>query len=61
MRAAVESGALPAERLASYHKLLREIEVAAAKTDVHLRAKEKRKWKEISRAVRDFKRRSDRE
>ena len=45
VRAAVESGALPPERLASYHKLLREAQVAAAKTDARLRAAEDRKSK----------------
>lgn len=52
--AAVESGALPPDRLASYHKLLREAEVVAAKTDVRLRAEEERKSKAIAKAVKDF-------
>ena len=47
--AAIESGELPAERLASYHKLLREARAAAMKTDVHLRAEETRKWKVITK------------
>lgn len=51
--AAVESGTLPLERLASYHKLLREAQVAAAKTDVHLRAEEERKWKIIRKAAKE--------
>lgn len=50
--AAVESGALPAERLHSYHKLLREAQVAAMKTDPRLRAEEVRKWKLIQKAAR---------
>ena len=46
---AIESGELPGERLASYHKLLREARAAAMKTDVHLRAEETRKWKVITK------------
>ena len=37
VQAAVESGMLPPERLASYHKLMREAQVAAVKVDVRLR------------------------
>jgi len=54
VRAAVESGQLPASRLANYHKLLREAEVAAMKTDSRLRAEEARKWKDIAKASKDF-------
>jgi ribosome biogenesis GTPase len=54
VRAAVESGALPADRLASYHKLAREAIVAAAKGDARLRAAEERKWKLISKAAKGF-------
>lgn len=54
VRAAVESGRLPASRLANYHKLLREAEVAAMKTDYRLRALEVRKAKDIAKASRDF-------
>ena len=54
VRTAIESGAIPMERLASYHKLEREAEVAAMKTDMRLRAEEKRKWKIIHKSVRNF-------
>src|SRR5512144_1772347 len=54
VRAAVDSRAIPAERLASYRKLMREAEVAAARTDVRLRAAEDRKAKTISKAVKDY-------
>lgn len=54
VRAAVESGRLPASRLANYHKLLREAQVAAARTDSRLRAEEVRKWKDIAKASRDY-------
>lgn len=60
VRAAVESGALSAERLASYHKLVREAQLAAAKTDVRLRSEEKRKSKIFGRAVKEFHRRGGR-
>ena len=36
------------------HKLLREAEVAAMKTDSRLRAEEARKWKDIAKASKDF-------
>jgi ribosome biogenesis GTPase len=54
VRAAVESGELDSARLASYHKLIREAEVAAAKTDVRLRAEETQKLKTISKAIKDY-------
>ena len=54
VQSAVESGVLPAERLASYHKLMREAQVAAAKTDVHLSAAEDRKRKIISKAAKNY-------
>ena len=60
VRAAVESGALPPERLASYHKLVREAHVATKKTDVRVRAEENRKWKIIRKAARDFYKRTGR-
>ena len=52
--AAVEAGTLPSERLESYHKLLREAEVSAARTDARLRAQEERRSKDISRAIKDY-------
>jgi ribosome biogenesis GTPase len=54
VRSAVESGALPAERLASYQKLRREAEFAAARSDARLRAAEERKWKLIGKAAKAF-------
>jgi ribosome biogenesis GTPase len=54
VQAAVGSGDLPPERLAGYHKLEREAEVAAMKTDVRLRKEEKRKWKIIHKAAKSF-------
>lgn len=60
VRAAVESGALPPERLASYHKLVREAHVATKQTDVRVRAEENRKWKIIRKASREFFKRTGR-
>jgi ribosome biogenesis GTPase / thiamine phosphate phosphatase len=54
VRSAVESGALPAERLASYHKLMRESRFAAAKGDARLRAAEERRWKVLSKAAKAY-------
>lgn len=60
VRAAVESGELSAERLVGYHKLRREAQVAAARTDARLRAEEDRKWKTISKASREYFKRTGR-
>jgi ribosome biogenesis GTPase len=54
VQAAVDSGALPAERLENYFKLLREAQVAAAKTDVRLRAEEERRGKTIAQASKEY-------
>ncbi|HEX6227936.1 MAG TPA: hypothetical protein VFZ41_00555, partial [Solirubrobacterales bacterium] len=54
VQAAIDSGALPAARLVSYQKLMREAEVAAARTDTRLRSEEDRKAKTISKAVKDY-------
>jgi ribosome biogenesis GTPase len=50
--AAVDSGELPAERLASYRKLLAEIAAAERKRDPILAGRTKARWKEIHRAMR---------
>ena len=44
--------------LASFHKLIREGEVAAMKTDARLRAEEKRKWKITYKSAMDFHKRT---
>ena len=54
VRAAIESGEIPPERLDSYRKLEREARAAARKTDARLRSEEKRKWKIIHKSARDF-------
>jgi ribosome biogenesis GTPase len=61
VRSAVESGTLPPERLASYHKLMGEAQFAAAKTDARLRAERERKWKIIRKASRNYSKRTGRE
>ncbi|MFF9767719.1 ribosome small subunit-dependent GTPase A [Streptomyces sp. NPDC014636] len=45
VRSAVESGELPARRLASYRKLVRENQWIVAKTDARLRTEIKKDWK----------------
>lgn len=54
VQAAIDSGALSVSRLDSYHKLMREAEVAAARTDTRLHAEENRKAKTLSKAARDY-------
>lgn len=54
VRAAVESGALSQDRLDSFHKLNREAQVVAAKSDARLRAAEERKSKDIAKASREY-------
>jgi 2-oxoglutarate ferredoxin oxidoreductase subunit alpha len=50
----VNSLHLAPERLVNYHKLVRESQVAAMKTDARLRAEEERKWKAIHKAAKQF-------
>jgi ribosome biogenesis GTPase / thiamine phosphate phosphatase len=54
VKAAVVSGTLPADRLASYHKLMRESAVAAARDDVRLRSEVKGRSKAIAKAIKDY-------
>ncbi len=54
VQAAIDSGALPATRLTSYQKLMREAAVAAARTDARLRTEEDRKAKTIAKAVKNY-------
>jgi ribosome biogenesis GTPase len=49
---AVETGELPAERLASYRKLLAEIAAAERKRDPALASRSKARWKAIHKAQR---------
>ena len=60
VRAAVESGTLPLERLASYHKLMGEAQLVAAQTDVRLRAEKHGKGKIVHKAAKDYYKRTGR-
>ncbi len=50
--AAVAAGALPPERLASYHKLARELRHLETRVDALARGEEKRRWRSIHRLAR---------
>jgi ribosome biogenesis GTPase len=53
VRAAIDAGQLPARRLDSYRKLVRENEWAAARTDARLRAERRAKERSVHRQLRD--------
>jgi ribosome biogenesis GTPase / thiamine phosphate phosphatase len=57
--AAIESGDLPERRLASWHKLRREAEWIASRTDARLRSERSRRWRQIHRAQRRARRQGD--
>jgi len=50
--AAVEEGRLPAERLASYHKLRRELDYLQRQQDSRAQQEENQRWKNIAKAQR---------
>lgn len=52
--AAVAAGAIPPERLASYHKLTRESAAAAARDDARLRSAVKGQSKTDANAIKDY-------
>ncbi|HJR46003.1 MAG TPA: ribosome small subunit-dependent GTPase A [Actinomycetota bacterium] len=52
VRAAVEAGTLPVERLASYNKLQRELMYLERKRDQRLASQETRRWKVQHKAMR---------
>jgi ribosome biogenesis GTPase / thiamine phosphate phosphatase len=56
--AAAESGALPAERLASYRKMVAELEALERRQETAAKLEEKRKWRTINKAARKHKPRS---
>lgn len=60
VRSAVDSGALPSERLASYHKLMLEAQNVVTKKGIRLREEEVRKSKISQRAAKDRDKRTDR-
>jgi ribosome biogenesis GTPase len=53
VRAALEAGALDAERHANYHKMRQEMEHLAARQDPRAAREEKERSKRLSRAVKD--------
>lgn len=59
VRAAVEAGEVAEERLASWHKLVRESRSAARRSDARLRAEDERRWKAISKAAKAISRQRD--
>jgi ribosome biogenesis GTPase / thiamine phosphate phosphatase len=60
VRAAVESGTLPPERLASYQKLMAEAQLAATMTSERLRAEEEAKGKTGAKAAKSHNKRKGR-
>jgi ribosome biogenesis GTPase len=52
VRAAVEEGRLDAARLASFHKLARELAYLERRTDARLQADEKRRWRALQMEYR---------
>ena len=52
MRAAVDSGELDADRLASWQKLQRELAYLARMQDVRLAAEERRRWARLSQEAK---------
>jgi ribosome biogenesis GTPase len=52
VQASIDAGDLSADRIASWHKLQRELAFQARRTDARLRAEEKAKWKSVHRAQR---------
>ena len=57
VQAAVDDGTLELERLRSWHKLQRELEAIAARTDHRLRAARKKRWKQLAAHTRHNSRR----
>ena len=53
VRAAVEAGVLPAERLAGFHKLRRELEHHDRREDPLARVEQNRKWRAIHKGARE--------
>lgn len=52
VQASLDAGDLSAERLASWHKLQRELAFQERRTDARLRAEERARWKAVHRAQR---------
>jgi ribosome biogenesis GTPase / thiamine phosphate phosphatase len=52
--AAVADGRLPEERLASWHKLQRELRAAAIRQDRRAQAEQRRRWRSRNKSMRDY-------
>ena len=52
VEAAIRAGTLPAERLESYNKLLRELQFQEREQDKRLRSEEKARWRALSKSMR---------
>lgn len=55
VRAAVEEGRLPGQRLESYHKLRKELVALAVRQDRRLEAEQRKKWRSIHKVARRHK------
>jgi len=54
VQAAVREGSLSAERLESFHRLVRELEFERGKAEIGLARLEKKRWREIGKDARDI-------
>jgi ribosome biogenesis GTPase / thiamine phosphate phosphatase len=52
--AAVADGRLPEERLASWHKLQRELRAAAVRQDRRAQTEQRRQWRSRNKSMRDY-------
>jgi ribosome biogenesis GTPase len=52
IKAAIQDGVLDRARLESYRKLQRELRAVAAKSDARIRIEDRKKWKQITMAMR---------
>lgn len=58
VRRAVEDGELPADRLAGWHKLQRELRALERRHDQRARAEERRRWRSLSKSMREHAKRT---
>ncbi|HEV8650708.1 MAG TPA: ribosome small subunit-dependent GTPase A [Actinomycetes bacterium] len=58
VRRAVEDGELPADRLAGWHKLQRELRALEIRHDQRARAEQRRRWRVVNKAMRDHAKRT---
>src|SRR6266508_1561486 len=58
VRRAVEDGELPADRLAGWHKLQRELRALEVRHDQRARAEQRRRRRVVNKAIRDHAKRA---